>query len=300
MNYQVEAGKNDSVSVVIPFYSGANWLEEAIESVLKQTFLPDEIIVVNDGSKEDISKLMAKYNTEVTFVNQENQGSASARNHGINISTGKYIAFLDSDDLWLPNKLETQIKYMIDNNLQWSHCPYEVFDDISRKIITKVDNLDTKGMMFPRLLARCRIGTPCVVIRRECINDRRMKFNEKMRQGQDYCFWNVLARRYELGNIGETLVRVRNHNTNLAKNVIAQLKTKKMMYDFLAENHEYFGDIPTVLSIGFKLSKIGFLICNRIKNKKMQNYLGYIFYVVPWCIFHLFYKISSINEIAEA
>ena len=293
MNYQSKAEIQESVSVVIPFYSGASWLEEAIESVLNQTRMPEEIIVINDGSKEDISSLISKYNTKVKFIFQENQGSASARNHGINSSSGEYIAFLDSDDLWLPNKLELQIKFMKENNLQWSHCPYEIFDDSTRSIISEVNNQDTKGTMFPRLLARCKIGTPCVVVRRECINDQRMRFNEKMRQGQDYCFWNMLAKKYELGNVGDTLVRVRDHNTNLAKNVIAQLRTKKMMYDYLVDNQDYFGCIPGALTIAFKLSKSGFLVCDRVKNKKLQNYLAHIFYIIPWVVFHLYYKLSG-------
>lgn len=286
-------GNKDTISVVIPFYSGRRWLNEALDSVLAQTLLPDEIIVVNDGSNENIDSLISKFKDEVKFVYQDNRGAASARNHGIKLSTGKYIAFLDSDDLWRPQKLEIQMKYMKDNNLFWSHCPYEVFDDHTRRIIKRIDNLETAGIMFPRLLARCKIGTPCVMIKRECLTDKRMLFNEKMRQGQDYCFWNVLGRKYKLGNVGESLVLVRDHSSNIANNVLAQLRTKSMMYDYLIEHYDYFGQVSALLKLAFLLSKFGYNISERVQNKKIQKLISYVFYIVPWMLFHLYYRFAD-------
>lgn len=285
--------KEDTISVIIPFYSGRRWLNEALESVFAQTLLPDEIIVVNDGSNENIDSLVSKFKDKVKFIHQDNRGAANARNHGIKLSTGKYIAFLDSDDLWRPQKLEMQIKHMKENNLVWSHCPYEVFDDRTGQIIKKIDNLETVGMMFPRLLARCKIGTLCVMIKRECLTDKMMIFNEKMRQGQDYCFWNVLGRKYELGNVGESLVLVRNHSNNIANNVMAQLKSKSMMYDYLIQHHDYFGKISGVMKGAFLLCKLGFNISKKVQNQTMQMLISYVLYTVPWVMFHLYYRFTN-------
>ena len=179
---------------------------------------------------------------------------------------------------------------MKEKHLLWSHSPYKVFDDETRNIIGVIDNQDTEGMMFPKLLARCKIGTPCVILRRECIIDNNMLFNEEMRQGQDYCFWNILAKKYELGNTGESLVLVRNHNTNIAKNVFLQLKSKSKMYDYLQMNQDYFGKIPSFLAIGFIISRFGYRICKGITNRNAQNKVSYLFYAMPWMIFHLYYK----------
>lgn len=282
----------DSISVIIPFYSGSQWLDEALESVISQTLQPYEIIVINDGSKENIDDLILKYKGKVNFVYQENGGAASARNHGMRLSKGAYIAFLDSDDIWLPEKLNVQLTYMKKNNLLWSHCPYSVFDDKTRDIIRHEDNCVTEGMIFPRSLARCRIGTPCVMIKRECLDNIIMYFNENMRQGQDYCFWNVLAKKYRLGNVKESLVLVRDHNTNIAKNVFYQIKFRKNMYDYLHENKEYFGKIPFLLKLAFWESKISYSLVYKIRNAKVQKFFSYIFYFLPWLNFRLYYRFT--------
>lgn len=290
----VIADTADKISVVIPFYSGAAWLDEALESVMAQSLPAYEVFVIIDGSNENIDFLVSKYRDRVMFIYQDNQGSASARNHGIRLATGDYIAFLDSDDLWLPNKLEIQLRYMKNNNLNWSHCMYSVFVDETKEIIRIENNIDTEGMIYPRSLARCRIGTPCVMIKRECLDDGFL-FNEQMRHGQDYCFWNVLARKNRLGNVGESLVLVRDHNTNIAKNVFSQIAVRKNMYDYLNNNKEYFGDISPVLKLAFELSSFGYKMTSDIQHYKWKTVLSYILFFAPWSIFHIYYHFTHNN-----
>ena len=103
------------VSVIIPFYNGVNWLCEAVQSVLDQTYKNVEIIVVNDGSPENVQSFLDKYGTLVNYNYQENQGPAVARNLGMHLATGDYLAYLDSDDVWVPTKLEKQIGFMESN-----------------------------------------------------------------------------------------------------------------------------------------------------------------------------------------
>ena len=93
------------VSAVIPFYRNVGWLCEAVESVLAQDLGDVEIIVVNDGSPEDVSELLDRFGGRIRYFEKENGGAASARNAGLEQARGKYIAFLDSDDLWTPEKL---------------------------------------------------------------------------------------------------------------------------------------------------------------------------------------------------
>ena len=97
------------ISVIIPTYQRADLVAGAIESVLAQTYQDYEIIVVNDGSTDNTKEVLATFGNSITAIHQENRGLSAARNAGITISSGKYIAFLDDDDLWLPEKLAKQI-----------------------------------------------------------------------------------------------------------------------------------------------------------------------------------------------
>ena len=100
--------KNKLVSVIIPVYNGENYLSQAIDSVIDQTYSPIELIIVDDGSTDKSKEIASSY-SQVNYVYQENQGVAIARNTGIFKSQGEYIAFLDQDDIWTANKLKLQV-----------------------------------------------------------------------------------------------------------------------------------------------------------------------------------------------
>jgi glycosyltransferase involved in cell wall biosynthesis len=102
---------NPLVSVIIPVYNGARFLRAALESVFAQTYRPLEVIVVDDGSVDD-SGVIAQSFPEVSYIHQANQGVAAARNNGIEAARGEFFAFLDQDDLWTPEKLQTQVDYL--------------------------------------------------------------------------------------------------------------------------------------------------------------------------------------------
>lgn len=104
--------KHPLVSVIIPVYNGARYLRTALESVFAQTYRPLEVIVVDDGSVDD-SGVIAQSFDDVRYIHQANQGVAAARNHGIEAARGEFFAFLDQDDLWIPEKLKLQIAYLL-------------------------------------------------------------------------------------------------------------------------------------------------------------------------------------------
>ena len=103
------------ISVIIPTYNYANYVRDAVESVLNQSYKEFEIIVVDDGSTDGTKKVLEPLKNRIRYIYQENRGLPSAYNTGIKASKGEYIAFLDSDDLWLPEKLKLQKKYFDDN-----------------------------------------------------------------------------------------------------------------------------------------------------------------------------------------
>ena len=157
------------VSVIIPFYDHVDWLEEAVESVLTQTFSNYEIIVINDGSREDLSAFLEKYQQRIRYQFKTNGGPATARNLGIELAQGKYIAFLDSDDLWYPQKLERQVVSMEGTGAVWTQTNWHLFhsNDPQRAVIFY--KTDCYGHFFPHSLISARIGTPCVMIRTDIL-----------------------------------------------------------------------------------------------------------------------------------
>lgn len=109
MKLEKEVICNKKVSVVIPVYNCREYVCEAIDSVLGQTYPIHEVIVVDDGSTDNLQQVLSPYLEKIIFKRQENKGAASARNAGVKISTGDWIAFLDSDDIWLPDKISRQM-----------------------------------------------------------------------------------------------------------------------------------------------------------------------------------------------
>ncbi|NJN94723.1 MAG: glycosyltransferase family 2 protein [Anaerolineales bacterium] len=105
---------NPLVSVIIPAYNAQDFIAQTIESVIKQTYSHWELCIVDDGSTDDTAKIIQSYSSDnrIKYLYQQNQERAAARNHGLRCSSGRYVAFLDADDLWLPDKLKAQVQFL--------------------------------------------------------------------------------------------------------------------------------------------------------------------------------------------
>ncbi len=132
--------KKALVSVIIPVFNCAKYLGEAIESVLEQTYKPIEIIVVNDGSTDNSQAVAKSYSNNIKYHYQENSGIGAARNKGIELSKGDYLAFLDADDLWVKNRLEIQMEVLKSSeqvDVVFGHVEQflspEIFEELERK-----------------------------------------------------------------------------------------------------------------------------------------------------------------------
>jgi len=276
------------VSVIIPFYNRVDWLCEAVQSVLDQTYKNFEIIVVNDGSPENVDDFLDKYQNKITYFKTENRGPGPTRNLGIEIANGKYVAFLDSDDLWLPNKLEIQLKEMEKNNWIWSHCSYSLFNDKNGEFIKNVLVGDFNGDIFIRKFISSPIATPCVIIKKSFFSENpTVRFSEKLRFGQDAYLWGIISEMYPLGAINEVLAKVRIRGSNAGRRARVQLQSRANTWVNISKRREdkdpkflYFPKIPLLLfRLSFISNKLVYLLEERIKlNSKLAELLSKVLY----------------------
>jgi teichuronic acid biosynthesis glycosyltransferase TuaG len=285
------------ISVIIPFYTNVDWLAQAIDSVLAQTYSNYEILVINDGSPEDDTYFLMQYGSSINYIKTKNAGPASARNLGIEKATGEYIAFLDSDDLWLPDKLEVQLNSMITEDAIWSHCGYTSFYDGSEADFKVVDVSDFKGEVFSRGLLSTPIATPCVMIQTKYLRDHpACRFSNAMRHGQDWYLWIMLARLFPLLAIPQSLTRVRLRGSNAAQRARVQIKAKAQLWTIFNNNSTMksaMEELRPGVRFSYKLCRAGsamidFTEKHFIRNKKTLELIAKVVYLTPYLILKMY------------
>lgn len=255
---------NKKVSVIIPFYNRLDWTVQSIDSVLKQTYTNFEIILVDDGSTEIINfPDYIKNDSRIKYFKLENSGPSRARNYGMTVSEGEYIAFLDSDDLFLPEKLEKQISFMEENDeVCFSHTSYILMDK-NNSYIKTIDSGEFCGSVYPKIINSCPVATPTVMIRKDLAN--KFRFPETIRIGEDNIFWIQIARKYDIWGLIEPLTKVRKHDSNAAYDMGKLVEGRLNILNFSFEQDK-------TLSKGFKCKS--YAIVRKIgKSDHPQNYL---------------------------
>jgi len=205
------------VSVIIPTYNRGWIVKEAIDSVLDQDFTDYELIVVDDGSDDNTPEILAGYGGVITILHQSNKGVSSARNCGVAAASGQLIAFLDSDDLWLPGKLSTQVKFFKDH-------PDAVINQTQERWIRKGVRVNPKqrhhkfsGMIFEHSLALCLVSPSAVMIKKSLF-DEVGGFDEHFQACEDYDLWLRVSCRYPVHLIDTPLIIKRGgHADQLSK-----------------------------------------------------------------------------------
>jgi len=233
-----ESLRNYKISVIIPFYNRISLLKEAIDSVLNQTHRNIELILVDDGSNENIDEINKIVETDkrIQYIYQENKGVSEARNLGIRAAKGDYIAFLDSDDLFLSNKLSEQLKFMIYNDYDFSHTSYNRIET-DGKFINTVDIGHFSGKVFPRIMSCCGIATPTVMLKSEIA--KKYLFNVEFKIGEDVCLWIDLAYNYNLGGIKKAYTNVRIGHATASINIDKQRVGFLNILNHIFEHPEY-------------------------------------------------------------
>lgn len=210
------------VSVIVPAYNCERFISETLVSLLEQDYPNIEIIVVNDGSKDATLDILKGFGERIVLINQSNAGPPSARNNGIKAANGEFVSFCDSDDIWAPQKVSEQIRYLGDhpevgmvcaNWVVWSPNQQGEFNvpsdfkvlsiEDSQKIVTCIS-----GWIYHQLLLDCVCLTSAVMIRRDIV-DKVGFFELELWNGDDYDYWLRTSRITEIHRLKSELVLYR-------------------------------------------------------------------------------------------
>ncbi len=195
------------ISVIIPTFNRAVLLAEAVSSVLDQKDLAQkmEVIVVDDGSTDNTARALAPLAGKIDYIRREHGGVSAARNLGILHSHGEWIAFLDSDDLWLPQKLGRQMKFFSDNPDLFICQTQEVWIRNGSRINPRKYHKKPAGNCFSLLLQRCLVSPSAVVIHKKVLDFSGL-FDESLPACEDYDLWLRIGCRFPLGLVDAPLV----------------------------------------------------------------------------------------------
>ena len=211
------------VSVITPVYNAEKYLSETIESVLKQTYKSFEYLLIDDCSTDNSASIIKEFeekDSRVRYIKlSENSGAAVARNRGLEEAKGRYVAFVDSDDKWYPEKLERQLDFMENNHKAFTYTNYEHITEEGEVLSSPKlpDKLNYSG-----LLKNTAIACSTVVIDRQIIGDFRMPL---VRKGQDTATWLQILRNHDYAYlVDEILNQYRGREGSLSSNKIGALK----------------------------------------------------------------------------
>ena len=235
------------VSVIIPAYNCADIIKDAIDSVLAQTLTDYEIIVVDDGSSDDIERVVHSFDFPIKFIKQDNGGAAVARNTGMKAASGKYIAYLDSDDIWLAGKLKSQIDFLENNSdigivcsdgYRWTPPEEPEAGELLSYLRGRLPLRPTLDFMFKMHL----INTSSVVFRRELV-DVVGFMNKSLKHGQDFEYYMRLASKKPWAYLNIPLMAYRVHSKNTA-NSITRATARNRLWCKLNQRHAALASVP--------------------------------------------------------
>jgi glycosyltransferase involved in cell wall biosynthesis len=231
------------ISIIIPSYNSEKSICRALNSIINQTYNNFEIIIVDDGSTDNTKELIKSFlenkTVQYTYIYQKNSGPSSARNNGVINAKGEYIAFLDSDDEWHPQKLEIQIKVIEENNLTFLASTYQ-YDEFEDKNLNKQINL--KCFSFNQLLIKTQFSTPGIIIKKDLFL-KLGGFDHNMKYAEDNDLWLRLSLHTKLCMIREPkLVRLHKNaygESGLSGNMFAMFKGELYLLKKLWQNKSF-------------------------------------------------------------
>jgi len=212
------------ISIIIPTFNRASYLKEAIDSVLSQDYFvltperePYELIIVDDGSTDNTKEIVDSYHSKIRYKFQEHKGVSSARNLGLKISRGDFIAFLDSDDLWKREKIRMQMDYLKAHPEAMMCCTQEIWIRNGVFVNPRKRHRKYSGKIFEKVLPLCLLSLSSALFRR-LIFDEIGKFDQSLPVCEDYDFGLRIAHKYSMNFLDEPLIIKRGgHKDQLSK-----------------------------------------------------------------------------------
>jgi len=218
------------ISVIIPTKNRAHYVSSAVQSVLGQTFGDFEVLIVDGASTDNTREVVSKFHDErIRYIRErKDRGASASRNTGISQSRGKFIAFLDDDDLWVPSKLSKQLN-LFDKNpcIGAVSAGAWIINENDETIGFRIPSL--RGNIFPKILSKNHVGNcSMVLVRKECFEKSGL-FDENLEASEDYDLWVRLTKHYEFDYVNEPLVLYRVHEKRISTNPYKALRAKKLL-----------------------------------------------------------------------
>ncbi len=255
------------VSVIIPTYNREQFIVRAINSVLSQIYRDFEIIIVDDGSTDHTKNILDQFNGKIKYIYQDNQGVSAARNRGIQESSGQYIAFLDSDDYWVPEKLTLQVDVLEKNphiGIVYARMP--ILNEKGEKVGLKPARISGKN--FKELMEVWGdLPTSTVMTRKECFNKAGM-FDASLPPMEDIDMWIRISRFYDLYEIeNKVLAYYHRHSEQITADKVKVYTGLIKIYTKILKN---FDDAPQLLMIK-RIAQNRYMLSRTYYDKKNYN-----------------------------
>ncbi len=220
---------NKLVSIITPCFNAEDFISDTILSVQNQTYANWELLITDDGSTDYSIKIIREFiknDDRIKLFEISNSGAAVARNNSIKNAEGNFIAFVDSDDLWLPKKLELQLKFMIDNNYNFTYTSYKRIDE--KGFDLNITMSCEKQLTYQRMLYSNKIGCLTVIYNKDNLGKIFMPLIKKR---QDYALWlKILKIENRAFGLNLELAKYRIRKSSMSKNKFEMLKWNWMLY----------------------------------------------------------------------
>ena len=241
------------VSIIMPSYNTAKFIEETVNSVLNQTYTNWELIIVDDCSTDNTDEVVSQFNDErIKYIkNEKNSGAAISRNRALQEAKGKWIAFLDSDDVWLPEKLKKQIAFMEKNGYKFSYTKYEEIDENSKpkNVFVSGPRKITKAGMYNF----CWQGCLTVMYDAETVGLIQI---EDLKKNNDYAMWLKVIKKADCYLLSEKLAKYRIRSGSISRHSKLKLiKHHYLLYRVGEKRSALTSSILTVRNLFFGVLK---------------------------------------------
>lgn len=241
---------NPTISVIMPAYNAEKYINEAIDSILAQTFTDFEFIIIDDGSTDSTCAIVESYSDSRIrfFKNEHNLGVAATLNRGLDLARGEYIARMDADDISLPTRFEKQAAYMDEHqDIVVCGTAYCMFgENISEQVIECTT--DWRKAKAELLFSPC-VAHPSVMIRKKILENNSLRYEEKYEGTEDYVLWWRIAQYGKIAALQNILLKYRIHNEQITEIQSRDLKKRELFKSFTKERLNQLGLEPTETEI---------------------------------------------------